>query len=261
MRLYSVLLLLFLFACTKPKETIHNPRFINYTLQSTFPHDQSAFTQGLVIHNGQLYESTGQENSWIGIVDIKTGIADKKVTLDKKYFGEGITIVNNKIYQLTWQNKKGFVYDLRTFQKLKEFDYATEGWGITHDQTQLIMSDGTSTLYFIDTLTLNQTKTIEVTYEGKPVNALNELEYINGYVFANIWRTNWIAKINPKTGIVEGFLDLTKLTQHALRINPNADVLNGIAWHEGTHTLLVTGKNWPNIYVLKIAATATEINQ
>lgn len=261
MRTYSILVLIFLLSCTGDKETIDNPKFIDYTLQSTFPHDQGAFTQGLVIDKGQLYESTGQENSWIGIVNVKTGVADKKIILDKKYFGEGITILNNKIYQLTWQNRKGFVYDLKTHQKIKEFDYPHEGWGITHDQHQLIMSDGTSTLYFIDTLSLNQTKTIEVTYEGKPVNALNELEFIDGFVFANIWRTNWIAKINPKTGVTEGFIDLTKLAQHALRINPNADVLNGIAWHDGTQTLLVTGKNWPNIYALKISTNPAEINQ
>ncbi|MEQ8425670.1 MAG: glutaminyl-peptide cyclotransferase, partial [Cyclobacteriaceae bacterium] len=121
MRIYFLFLFIVLAACTSKKETIENPEFINYTLQSSFPHDKNAFTQGFVVHNGELYESTGQDNSWIGIIDIKTGIADKKVTLGKEYFGEGITILDNKIYQLTWQNHKGFVYDLKSFEKLREF--------------------------------------------------------------------------------------------------------------------------------------------
>jgi glutamine cyclotransferase len=239
-------------SCTPKKDSIQNPTFIDFKVQNTFPHDKEAFIQGLVIHNGQLYESTGQEDSWIGIVNIKTGMADKKIRLDKKYFGEGITILNNKIYQLTWQNRMGFVYDLKTYEKLQEFEYSSEGWGLTHNNIDLIMSDGTSTLYFRDTLSLKIKKEIHVTYNGKPVNALNELEYIDRFIFANVWRTNWIAKINPANGQVVGFLDLSKLVQQANLINPNADVLNGIAWHEGTQSMLVTGKNWPYIYVLKM---------
>lgn len=239
-------------ACTSKKETIQNPLLINFKVQSTIPHSKESFTQGLVIHNGQLYESTGQENSWIGIVDIKTGTADKKVILDKAYFGEGITILNNKIYQLTWQNNKGFVYDVHTYEMIKEYDYDTEGWGLTHDSTQLIMSDGTHTLYFRDTLDFTIKKELKVTYNGQPVNSLNELEYINGFIYANVWRTNWIAKIDPTNGEVAGFLDLSQLVQQTKLLHPNADVLNGIAWHYGTQSMLVTGKNWPYIYVLKM---------
>lgn len=255
MRLFILLLLLTIISCGPKKETITDPKLIEYSLVNSFPHDKKAFIQGFVIHEGQLYESTGQDSSWIGIVNIKTGIADKKVFLDNKYFGEGITILNNKIYQLTWENKKGFIYDLKSFKKVSEFSYNTQGWGLTHDSSNLIMSDGTSRLYLLDTLTLKPTKTLNVTYNGKPVNALNELEFINGYVYANIWQTNLIAKIDLKTGDVQGFLDLSKLAQQAKLINPNADVLNGLAWHKGTNSLLVTGKYWPFIYVLKLKET------
>lgn len=252
MRITLLLGFIILFSCNPRKENVKNPIFIPYNVQSTFPHDRNAFTEGLIIHDGQLYESTGQDDSWIGIVNVKTGIAEKKVTLEKQYFGEGITILNNKIYQLTWEHHKGFVYDLKTFKKLREFEYKTEGWGLTHNGSHLIMSDGTSTLYFLDTLALKVTKTLKVTYQDQPLEALNELEYIDGYIFANVWRTNWIAKIDATTGEVQGFFDLSKLTQQTAILNPNADVLNGIAWHEGTRTLLVTGKFWPYIYVLKI---------
>lgn len=243
-----------LISCGSEKESnsIQNPKLIDYKVVNSFPHDREAFIQGFVIHKGVLYESTGQDNSWIGIVDIKTGKADKKVTLDKQYFGEGITILNNKVYQLTWENKKGFVYDLESFDQLSDFTYNTEGWGITHNNQNLIMSDGTSTLHLLDTATLKIVKDIDVTYEGKPVNALNELEFIDGFVFANVWRTSLIAKIDINTGKAAGFLDLSPLVKQAMQLNPNADVLNGIAWHEGTQSLLVTGKLWPYIYVLKI---------
>ncbi len=252
MRLLLLILIVIIISCTSKKESISNPKLIDYSLVSSFPHDKNAFIQGFVIHNGQLYESTGQDSSWIGIVNIKTGIADKKIYLNSEYFGEGITILNNKIYQLTWENKKGFIYDLNSFEKLSEFSYNTQGWGITHNNTHLIMSDGSSKLYLLDTLTLKPTKTINVTYDGQPVNALNELEFINGYIYANIWQTNLIAKIDVSTGITHGFLDLSKIAQQAKLINPGADVLNGLAWHAGTQSLLVTGKYWPFIYVLKL---------
>lgn len=252
MRIYIFLILLVISACTAKKESIHNPKLIEFSVVNSFPHDTEAFIQGFVIHKGELYESTGQENSWIGIVNIKTGVADKKVVLDKEYFGEGITILNNKIYQLTWENKKGFIYNLNTFEKLSEFNYSTQGWGITHNNSNLIMSDGTSKLYLLDTLTLKPIKTINVSYDGQLVNALNELEYINGFVYANIWQTNLVAKINLSSAQVEAFIDLGQLAKQARLINPKADVLNGIAWHEGTKSMLVTGKYWPFIYVIKL---------
>jgi len=230
---------------------------INYATRSVWPHDTEAFTQGLLIHNGELYESTGQNGtSWIGIVDVKTGIADRKVSLDKRYFGEGIAILNNKVYQLTWEQKVGFVYDLKTFKKLKEFPFdgfAKEGWGLTHDNKNLIMSDGTNRLHFLDTTTLTPVRTLSVTDEtGNKVNKLNELEYIEGFVYANVWQTNKIMKIDPATGKVVGRLDLTSLANDVRKSYPQVDVLNGIAWHPGTRSFLVTGKHWPYIYILKI---------
>lgn len=236
----------------KEEKSADETNYISYTVQRSLPHDVKSFTQGFTIHKGQLYESTGQSNSWIGVVDIKTGVAERKVELPAQFFGEGITILNNKIYQLTWQNKIGFVYDLSTFKKLQEFSYSNEGWGLTHNNQQLIMSDGTDKLHFLDTLTLSITKSLNVSYKGKPVTALNELEYVDGFIYANVWQTNLLAKIDATTGNVEGFLDLAPLARQTGMINPNQDVLNGIAWHEGTQSLLVTGKYWPLIYVLKI---------
>jgi glutaminyl-peptide cyclotransferase len=226
---------------------------INYSIRSMWPHDPEAFTQGLLIYNGELYESTGQfGTSWIGVVDINTGKATRKVELPNQYFGEGISILNNKVYHLTWQNKIGFVYTLKDFKKIKEWTYASEGWGLTHDNHNLIMSDGTDQIHFLDTASLAIVRTVRVTDESGPVMNLNELEYIEGYVFANVWQTNKIMKIDPATGKVVGRLDLTPLANDARKASPKVDVLNGIAWHPDTRSFLVTGKNWPNIYILKI---------
>ena len=225
---------------------------ISYKLKTRWKHDTEAWTQGLLIHNGKLYESTGQKQSYIGVVDIRTGKADKKVVLPDEYFGEGITILNNKIYQLTWENHVGFVYDLDTFEKLREFRYDTEGWGLTHDNHHLIMSDGTEKLIYLDTVTLQPVKTIRVKDENGFVTKLNELEYMEGFVLANQWETNRILKIDPQSGEVVGFLDLTPLAQEAKLENPRADVLNGIAYYPSTKLLIVTGKFWPSSYVLQL---------
>lgn len=225
---------------------------ISYKLKMRWKHDTEAWTQGLLIHNGKLYESTGQKDSWIAIVDIKTGKPDKKVVLDDKYFGEGIAILNNKIYQLTWQNHVGFIYDLDTFEKTGEFEYETEGWGLTHDGHHLIMSDGTEKLIYLDTATLKPVKTLHVKDEHGVVTRLNELEYMEGYVLANQWETNRVLKIDPATGNVVGILDLTPLAREAKMQNPKADVLNGIAYHPTTKLLIVTGKFWPSSYVLQL---------
>jgi glutaminyl-peptide cyclotransferase len=256
---FSFLLIIcisFLFgSCDSKKESKRNETpTIAFKLKSSWPHDTQSFTQGLVIHDGKLYESTGQEGkSWIGIVDIKTGKPDKKVTLDKKYFGEGIAILNDKVFQLTWTSKVGFVYDLKTFEKLKEFEIPSkEGWGITHDSKNLILSDGTSKLTFLDTATLKPVKTLLVTDENGDVDKINELEYVNGYVLANIWETNIIVRIDPQTGKVVARMDLGPLMQNAKMLNAQADVLNGIAYHSSTKLLLVTGKYWPKIYALQL---------
>ena len=252
--LIIIMLTLLLGGCGKEKKTssVRDSLAINYSVRTQWVHDTQAFTEGLVIHDGKLFESTGQNQSWIGIVDINTGTPDKKVILDNAYFGEGITILNNKIYQLTWQSKVGFIYDLKTFKKIGEFNYSSEGWGITHDSSHLIMSDGTEKLTFLDTATLKPVRTVSVTDEFGPVKKLNELEYVEGYIMANEWESTRILKIDPKSGKVVGRLDLTPLARDAKMRNPNAEVLNGIAYHPTTKLLLVTGKFWPMIYVLQL---------
>lgn len=245
--------LVIMLACSPSKQEETRSEFtaIPFTMMKAFPHDITAFTQGLTVHNGELYESTGQKGSWIAKVDITTGAQDKKVTLDDAYFGEGITIVNEKLYQLTWQNKKGFVYRVNDFTKLQEFSYEHEGWGITSDEESLIVSDGTDQLRFLDTLTLQTKSSIRVTENGKPMKSLNELEFIDGFIFANQWQTPYILKIDPKTGEVVGRMDLTTLIERILSMNPNADVLNGIAWEKKSKTLLITGKYWPVLFALR----------
>jgi glutamine cyclotransferase len=252
---FSFCLLLFgaAISCTSKKSEQKNvtPK-ISYTVQKSFPHDTKAFTEGLLIHNGELYESTGKDESWIGIVDIKNGVVDKKVVLGKEYFGEGITILNNKVYQLTYETHKGFVYTLGTFTEVRQFSYRTPGWGLTHDSTHLIMSDGSERLYFLDTTSLSVVKTITVADESGPLTQLNELEFIDGFIYANVWLTDRIVKIDPATGSVKGVLDLTALCNGVRRTHPQVNELNGIAWHPATRLLLVTGKYWPSIYALRL---------
>jgi glutamine cyclotransferase len=249
----TLILIAFLFSCGKDnKERAADPEPIPYKLKMRWKHDTQAWTQGLLVHQGELFESTGQKESYIGIVDIKTGKPQKKVVLDDKYFGEGIAILNNKIFQLTWTSRVGFVYDLKTFEKIREFKYATEGWGLTHDNHHLIMSDGTEKLIYLDTATLQPVKTIQVKDKNGLVTQLNELEFMDGFILANQWNTNRIVKIDPATGMVVGALDLTPLVQEAKMDNPRADVLNGIAYHPTTKLLIVTGKLWPSTYVLQL---------
>jgi glutaminyl-peptide cyclotransferase len=185
-------------------------------------------------------------------VDIATGAHDKKIILDKKYFGEGITILNNKIYQLTWQNHLGFIYDLMTFKKIGEFQYDYEGWGISSDGKNIIVSDGTSKIRFLDTLTLKSVKDITVKDVQVAVDKLNELEFVDGFIFANQWQSNYLLKIDPRTGEVVGRMDLSTLAEKIFALNPKADVLNGIAFEKKSKLLLVTGKFWPALFALKI---------
>lgn len=257
--MFAMIVLILLVSCGKEnkEQSTGDALTIPFKLKTRWKHDTQAFTEGLLIHQGKLYESTGQKQSYIGIVDIKTGKTDKKVVLDDQYFGEGITILNNKLYQLTWQNHIGFVYDLETFEKLREFQYATEGWGLTHDNHHLIMSDGTEKLIYLDTVSFKPVKTIRVKDENGFVTKLNELEYMDGFILANQWETNKILKIDPQTGTVVGILDLTPLAQEAKLDNPRADVLNGIAYHPATGLLIVTGKFWPSAYVLQLNQPST----
>jgi glutamine cyclotransferase len=227
---------------------------LNYSVVSTLPHNAEAYTQGLVIYNNKVIESTGQKgHSWIAEVNPGSGQHEKKITLESRYFGEGITVLNDKIYQLTWEERTGFIYDARTYKKLGEFKYNTSGWGITHDNKNLIMSDGTDKLYFLDTTKLQVIRTLTVTDPGKAkVKNLNELEYVDGYVFANVYETAMILKIDPATGKVVGRLNLSALANEIKRMYPNSDVLNGIAYDKNSKALLVTGKLWPKSYLIRV---------
>lgn len=251
-QLFAALVLLIAFSCGSKEKKTETENLIRFDLVKAFPHDVKAFTQGLVIENGKLYESTGQKGSWIAEVDLATGIHTKKIVLDDKYFGEGITFLNNKIYQLTWQNKEGFVYDAQTFAKLKDFTYEHEGWGITHNGKNLIVSDGTDVLHFLDTATLKDDHVIHVTDSGTAVDQLNELEFVDGYIFANQWQTANIFKIDPASGKVMGRLDLSSLGEEVAKFHGSFDVLNGIAYEKKSKLFLVTGKLWPVLFALRL---------
>jgi glutaminyl-peptide cyclotransferase len=232
---------------------------LNYTVVRTLPHDSSAFTEGFFIHEGNFYESTGSPENYpglksvAGIIDTTTGRIDKKVELDRnKFFGEGTVILGGKLYQLTYTNQVGFIYDAKTFKQLGRFSYDNkEGWGLTTDGTQIIMSDGTNTLTWLDPATLKPVKKLPVSNGGYAEDFLNELEYIKGFIYANIWMKNYIVKIDPSNGHVVATMDLSGLMDEAKTKNPDADVLNGIAYDSRNDKIYVTGKLWKNIYELK----------
>lgn len=233
------------------------PASIQYSIVNVYPHDTAAFTEGLLVHEGQLYESTGGQaqisdfKSWFGPVDLKTGKALKKIMLDTSYFGEGINIFKGNLYQLTWQNHKGFVYDAKTFKKLKEFTYAGEGWALTNDGTYLIMSDGSSNLQYLDPESLKVVKILGVQDNSGPVGNINELEYINGFIYANQYLTNYILKIDPSSGKVVGKLDFDSLNNQVKTKFPDALEMNGIAYDSASGKIYITGKAWPNLYEIK----------
>lgn len=221
-----------------------------YIIVNSYYHDENAYTQGLVYEDGSLYESTGlYGHSTLRRVNLETGEVLQLYSLPDGYFGEGIAIVGNKIIQLTWLENRGFVYDKHSFELVQEFSYPTEGWGITYDGNQLIMSDGTANLYFLDPQTFERVGQVEV-HETAPVTQINELEYIKGKVYANIWREEKIAIINPQTGEVEGWIDLSGIQNVE---NQNSDkVLNGIAYDVEDDRLFVTGKMWPHVFEIKV---------
>lgn len=223
-----------------------------YRLIKSYPHDKQAFTQGLEFHDGVLYEGTGLEGkSSIRKVELNTGRVIKIKKLPEAYFGEGITLWKDQIYQLTWRSGVCFVYDKETLEKKREFRYQTEGWGLTNDGKHLIMSDGTSTLYFRDPDTFTIVKKVEVKEKNVPVTGLNELEYIKGEIYANVWQTDLIARISPETGKIVGWIDLTGLLNEAEQ-TMDTDVLNGIAYDTEKDRLFVTGKNWPKLFEIKL---------
>ena len=247
---------------TKVNKTIYvladaAPEMYNYKILNTFPHDSKAYTQGLEFHNGFLYEGTGQNGtSSIRKVELETGKVLQQQDLDEKYFGEGITIFNNKLYQLTWKAGFGIVYDLETFEKEKEFKYtkSREGWGFTNDGEKLIRTDGTERIWFLNPETLIEENYIEAYTNTQKVEKLNELEYINGKIYANRWQIASIMIIDPNSGKVEGVIDLRSLkTQISKEQNLTDDeVLNGIAFDKENNRLFVTGKHWSKLYEIEL---------
>lgn len=250
-------------ACNDTKEesssdnttaAIPAPANMGYTIVKIYPHDTASFTQGLIWFNNTLYEGTG----WFGEsrlmkMNLETGKSTQKINIPDEYFGEGITILDNKIYQLTWEQHKVFVYDLSTFKKIKEFDWNMQGWGITHNGKQLLISTGDSNIYFVNPETFAIERTLGVYDNNGYLSNLNELEFVNGSIYANVYLRDYIAKINPETGLVEGRLDFTGLLQKTGQpITEETDVLNGIAFNPATNSFYITGKRWPALYEIKL---------
>jgi glutamine cyclotransferase len=224
----------------------------DYEIVSTYPHDPTAFTQGLVFQDGALIESTGLEkHSTLRRVELQTGKVLQKIDVPPFYFAEGMTLFNGKIYQLTWKGEKGFIYDPQTFQKTGEFTYTGEGWGLTHDADSLILSDGSNQIRFIDPNSYQVKRTISVLDGGKPLEEINELEYVKGEIFANVWHDNRIARIDPQTGHINGWIDMTGLLKPG-DVTDEEAVLNGIAYDEQGDRLFVTGKLWPKLFEIKL---------
>lgn len=227
-------------------------RYETYRIVREYPHDARAYTQGLAYADGVLYEGTGRYGlSSLRKVELETGKVLKQVDLSPSFFGEGITLLNGKVYQLTWRSQTGFVYDLASFERLGRFQYPTQGWGLTHDGTHLIMSDGSARLYYLHPETFAQTRVLEVHDANGPVDQLNELEYINGEIYANVWHRDDIVRISPETGAVVGRIDMSNLIDPARLTDPEA-VLNGIAYDAATDRLFVTGKLWPALFEIRV---------
>lgn len=234
------------------------PKIMNYSIISAFPHDTSSYTQGLLIYKGGLYEGTGNYGkSKLMKVDLKTGKAEQQISLDPKFFGEGITILNDTVYQLTWREKKVFVYTVSDLKKVKEFDLGHDGWGLTNDGKSLIASNGSSTLYYYEPATFKLLKTQDVTEAGSLSYNLNELEFIDGFIYANQYEAPYILKIDPATGGIVAKADLSKqwdVVQQAMpHISPSDIVPNGIAYDALTKKIYITGKWWPELYEVQFS--------
>ncbi|MCH5599319.1 glutaminyl-peptide cyclotransferase [Niabella ginsengisoli] len=233
---------------------------ISISVIKSFPHDTSSFTQGLAIYKGEMYEGTGgaaydvvgSKFSKLMKVDLQTGKPKTSVDIDPKYFGEGITILNDTVYQLTWREHKVFAYTLPDFKKVKEFDINTEGWGITTNGKELIVSDGSSNLYFYDPATFRLLHSQSVTQNGELSYNLNELEYIDGFVYANQWQQPYILKIDPNSGQISGRIDVSQIWNRVQTLDPQADVPNGIAYDAETKKVYITGKKWPELYEVQL---------
>lgn len=222
-----------------------------YTVVHTYPHDREAFTQGLQVVDGVFYEGTGLNGrSSIRRVKIETGAVLQKRDVPAAYFGEGITVRGNELFQLTWQTGVAFVYDKQTFAPRRQHKYTGEGWGLTQDRTALIMSDGSEYLRFLDPATFAERKRVRVMAAGQPLKNLNELEFVRGEVYANVWQTDYVARIDPATGTVTGYIDFRGLLTP--RERQDTDVLNGIAYDEATDRLFITGKLWPRVFEVRV---------
>lgn len=229
-----------------------SPQRYSYKVVNSYPHDRDAFTQGLIYHRGLLYEGTGQETgSSLREVEFETGKVLRQHNLDASLFGEGITLYKDRIYQVTWENKVGFVYDRETFKVINKIYYPTQGWGLTTIDNKIVMSDGTNALYFLEPEMFTVISRLEVYDDRNMIDSLNELEYINGEIWANIWMSDRIARIDPGSGKVKGYVDLTGLLSNTDK-RPETDVLNGIAYDSERNRIFVTGKKWPKLFEIRI---------
>jgi glutamine cyclotransferase len=251
--IFGICLLFTAFSLSDRANAQHSGHSDGYKIVHAYPHDPQAFTQGLVYVDGHLYESTGQDGrSSIRMVDLSTGRVLQHYDLAAKYFGEGLTSWGNDLVQLTWKAELAFVYDRFSFAWKRTFHYAGEGWGLTHDDRQFILSDGTPVLRFLEPKSFSETKRISVTDEdGHPLSNINELEYIRGEIYANVWHTDQIVRISPRTGKVLGRIDLSGLVNKDQLSDPEA-VLNGIAYDAKRDRLFVTGKLWPKLFEIKV---------
>lgn len=223
-----------------------------YEVVRVWPHDRNAFTQGLAWRDGELLESTGRYPSTVRRVRLEDGVVLQRQELGSALFGEGLNEIDGRVFTLTWRSGRGFVWDAGNLAPLGEFAYAGEGWGLADDGRRLILSDGTPVLRFLDPDTFAETGRVDVTLDGRPLARINELEWIEGEVFANVWQTDVLVRIDPATGEVSGIVDLSGLLSDRSGMDPTDDVLNGIAWDPDGRRLFVTGKNWPSLFEIRL---------
>ncbi|MCI5131138.1 MAG: glutaminyl-peptide cyclotransferase [Candidatus Electrothrix sp. EH2] len=254
-RIFFIFLFLFFgtSALSVPAQIL-KPLEFSCTVVREYPHDPKAFTQGLAWDKGKVYEGTGRYgHSSLRSVDLKTGLVNRQRDYTDRFFAEGVTVFQDRIYQLTWKNKKVFLFEKENFSVLGSWPYPREGWGITHDGNELIASDGTAQLYFLDPKTLEEKRRITVRDDQGPVTQLNELEYVRGAIYANVWKTDQIAIIRPQDGAVSGWLDLSGLSAKVRSIwKAKTDVLNGIMYDPADDRLFVTGKLWPSLFEIRV---------
>ncbi len=263
-RTYAILALAFLAtACNGPDQpadpgtpAAKGPRTMTFSILNTFPHDTAYYTQGLEFYQGKLYEGTGSGSaagSFLMQIDQQTGKANRKIALDKELFGEGISIMNDTVYQLTWQNRKAFAYHVKDFKKIAEYSINHEGWGLTNNGKELIASDGSSKLYYYEPGSFRLLRTQSITEGGALSYNLNELEYVNGFVYANQYQFPYIFKIDPGSGTVVAKADLSDLWDRVKKLKPDVDVPNGIAYDSTKKTFFITGKLWPEMYEVQFS--------